>query len=118
MGMHPAAVAAPRFLYLATAAEVACTYWTAPRTCASVGVALQSAVCMACPASVAVPTEVSMAVVRVDNGGPVYFQLGSVTPSPAIPDMFIELAVLPLAAGAIPFLPEDGAVAGASTRGR
>ena len=52
---------------------------------------------MACPVSVTSPTEVSRAVSLVDNGGPLYFQLGLVTPRPAIPAMFIELAVPPLA---------------------
>src|ERR1039458_1979761 len=97
MGMYPAAVAALRFLYLATAAEVACTYCTAPSTWSAVGAALQFGVCMACPVSVTSPTEVRRAVSLVDNGGPLYFQLGLVTPRPAIPAMFIELAVPPLA---------------------
>src|SRR5450759_2741803 len=97
MGMYPAAVAALRFLYLATAAEVACTYCTAPSTWPAVGAVLQFGVCMACPVSVTSPTEVSRAVSPADNGGPLYFQLGLVTPRPAIPAMFIELAVPPLA---------------------
>src|SRR5664280_1794241 len=83
-----------RVRYFATAADVAWTYCTAPRYWAAVGAVLQLGVCMAWPLSVASEIEVSNVDSDVGSAGPAYFQGGSVTPRPAMPDMSIEFAGL------------------------
>ena len=75
--------------------------------------ASQSGVCILWPWSVAAETVVNCATSAAGNAGPVYFQFGSVTPRPAMPDMFIELAPplafddLPEEVIDIPFMEED-----------
>src|SRR5580658_1050875 len=96
-------MAALRFRYLATAADVACTYSVAPSTCSEVGFASQSGVCILWPSSVVAETMVRFATSAAGNAGPVYFQFGSVTSRPAMADMFIAPAWLP----EVEDLPED-----------
>ena len=56
----------------------------------SIGAFVQFGVCILWPASVRADTTLRLLTSAAGRGGPVYFQLGSVTPRPAMAAMFME----------------------------